>query len=181
MRKLGLISLSALALVATPAVASAQGITWGVKGGAAMSNVTEVDVDGRTGFVAGVSARAPMNPALTLEANALYVQKGAEDLDLDYIEVPVMLQYGFAMQGSIHPFLGAGAHLAFNMSCDVDGSDCGDEVEGTDFGLTFAGGVRFGTLSRMSAEVRYDLGMSEIVSDSDIKNKSWLLLFGFDF
>lgn len=181
MLKRGLLGLSAAVLLLAPSAASAQGVQLSAKGGLALMNVSEVEVDGRTGFAAGLGANVGMAGPFSVQAEALYVQKGAEDLETAYLEVPVMFLYPIAMQGAVEPFVGAGPFVGFNLSCDAGGFDCGDDIESLEYGVAFGAGVRFGALRKLSAEVRYDLGLAEISEDSDVKNRGWLLLFGFAF
>ena len=88
MRTLALCTVSSLVLLAAPAVASAQGATFGVKGGASLSEISETDLDSRTGFVAGGFVRMGLGSSLELQAEALYHQKGADMIDRQIERLP---------------------------------------------------------------------------------------------
>lgn len=85
-------------------IKSSSPVTFGVKAGLNLSHLDSFR-DGKAGFNAGVFARIPLGSSFSLQTELLYSQYGAfvnEDkgvtfakarLNLDYITVPVMLQY----------------------------------------------------------------------------------------
>src|SRR5690606_13985468 len=117
---------------------SAQG-SFGVLGGLTSSKVAvsgegaSLTFDSRIGFAIGASVRHPLSAAVNLEIDALYAQKGFElnvedesgQLKLGYIELPVLLTYGFGYGSSVQPFLLGGVSVAFKAGCSVGGTSGG--------------------------------------------------------
>ena len=100
----------------------------------------------------------------------------------DYIEVPVLIKYNIPTQGSISPNLFVGPYAAINVGSKLEWEDVPAELEGEDvpegdienaasidFGLTFGGGLGFavGPKGKLTLDVRYTLGMTNIFDDVD--------------
>ena len=113
-----LFSLAAVgaALLAAPAIAQP---SVGVKAGlntAFFSGDDAVDSDPRLGFVGGLAARLPVNPAVAVQLEALYSQKGEtfensngvdEVTKLSYLEIPASVRLSVPLS----PLLDAGVHV----------------------------------------------------------------------
>ncbi len=172
----------------------AQGISWGFKGGVNMANVGvdegEELEDSRMGLALGGFMTIPFSTMFALQWEALYMQKGdAEEVDggevevnLDYIEVPVLFTATFLPDASVHPFIYAGPAVAFNVGAEAELSgeddtgeelsfevDLEDDVETIDFGIAVGGGVEFPVGGNaLGLEVRYTQGLMDVnASDGD--------------
>jgi hypothetical protein len=91
--------LIVFALLVT-ATTFAQGIDLGIKAGANFATLSDVaDVSTRTGLLIGAFATLKFSDKLALQADILYSEqgadgeKGASDLNLDYIIFPVVFKY----------------------------------------------------------------------------------------
>jgi opacity protein-like surface antigen len=203
-------------LIFTVAVAAQAGggiVAKGIKAGVNIAGVRGSDTDShhksRIGFVGGGFLTYAFTPALAIQPEVLYSQKGYKWEDgscketgkYDYIEIPILLKYMFQMQGSTTPSLYAGVAPAFLMSAKVEWEDCEwgdglilgnsgsedikDYTKSTDFGFVFGGGVDFalGT-GLLMFDVRYTLGLTE-TDDTDYnwdeKNKAITIMAGYGF
>ena len=165
------------AVLASPA--SAQG--FGLRAGLTFADITDVDdLDSRTGFAVGVNVRLPIASTF-VTTEALYVQKGAEDFEADFLEGSALLKLGIPLPGISLYGLG-GPFAAYRVACDVPVGECNDEK--WDYGLALGAGIRFGALKGITAEARYEWGFKNLAEDGagvEPKSKTWLLLAGFDF
>lgn len=184
------IRLAAMLILVTPALAGAQGV-FGVKGGLSFGDVSNKGVlpgnlDGRSGFAAGVALSAP-GSIIGLGVEGLYAQRGLDDAGgtngfrLDYIDVPLYLTVTIPTPG-VRPFGYLGPQVSFEVACKTGTGDCAD---GTRKKTTYAGvigaGIRFGPASGFSIEGRYVYGLSDldlgtITSSESYKSRSFLIL-----
>jgi len=210
--------VAALGLVVAVAVAPAAGAQK-VKGGGSemyvgpwaglnfasfsVTNLPGATFGSYTGFAIGGELQRTLSPNIFLRVGAFYSMRGSELTDqsgggsvtikLSYIEIPAVVGYSFAMQGSsVQPYVMAGGQFAFKASCSVEGGgvsvDCdtalGGSVSGTDLGLTFGAGVAFPAGSgRVMVDARYLIGLTNLVSaittDQTIKNQGFTITAGY--
>ena len=165
----------------------------GLKAGLASSTMSISGDDGFmpdlksvTEFMIGGYLTLPVAGNLSIQPEALYIQKGAkyiesfggEDIEasmrIDYIEIPVLARLEFPSAGALTPIVYAGPYAAFKVSAKNKISAPGysqeetlEGVKSTDFGLAFGGGLEFelGSMVLM-LEARYHLGLSA-TNDSD--------------
>ena len=186
-----------MSLLASAQTVSAQGLHVGVKAGVASSTVefqeTDVAFDRRTGFLAGVFVTLPVARWLTLQPEALYVTKGGSlaegaptDLELDYLELPVLVRVPVA-RGL---FATAGPSFAYRLRArslttfagETEEIDLADEIERWDVGMAAGLGIALG---RLDVEARYTHGMRSIDAGADgspgVKNRTFALSAGFRF
>jgi len=167
------------------------GFSFGFKSGLNIADFSGKDVDTafrtKAGFALGGLLSYQISNALAVQAEALFTQKGSrifvkvqgttlnEWVNLSYIEVPLLLKFFPPMESTVRPILFAGPYFAFKVSFKDKwefGSQNGNEdittYRGTDTGFAAGGGVDFpvGKGTRMSAEVRYTLGLSTLSQDS---------------
>jgi opacity protein-like surface antigen len=184
--------------------AFAQGWSAGIRGGL---NLTDVKFDSegdspslsnRLGFVGGGFVIVPLVSWLEVQPEALYTMKGArfdeEGIDsslwLDYVEFPVLARVSRRTSGALRYYLAAGPSLAVRVRArtrtkfgsSTEEMDISDDVERTDFGVVFGGGVEFGSLV---VDARYGLGLKDIDKDrtDDVKvtNRGLSLTAGVRF
>jgi len=203
------IALLLVAAMFTPTETSAQTVV-GVKGGIGISNISlsesSEDLSSRTTFTGGGFATFGLGEMFFLQPEVLYAPKGAKtDIEgadatfaLDYIEIPVLFGAAFDLGGSsVKPRVFAGPSVAFEIGCDVSGTESGVsvsfecselelETKSVDFGLVFGAGVAFPLGSvELIIDGRYDLGLSDINDfegdDESIKNNAWQFMAGVGF
>ncbi|MEQ8927533.1 MAG: PorT family protein, partial [Fulvivirga sp.] len=77
-------------------------ISGGIKGGVNFANVdADGDPDGKTGYHVGAFLEIGA-AGIFIQPEVLYSFKGAEDFDLTYIEVPILLKKNFAKVLNVH-------------------------------------------------------------------------------
>jgi hypothetical protein len=153
------------------------------------------NLDRRTGLIVGGFALVDFAGPFALQPELTYIQKGAEnpDLDtttkLDYIEIPVLAKFQVPLSGPVSPSLFAGPTLGFNVVSE-DEDDEGntqdlDNISGTEFGLAFGGGVDVGlSAGTLMVDVRYGLGLSNVLdsdADQSANNQGFMITAGFAF
>jgi len=195
MRKSLAVSSLVLALALPPA-AEAQ-FSVGVKGGLTFATLSADDLSpdfrNQTGFAAGFHL-AIGTGVLGFQPEALLTQQGAKiqdgtgegSLKVSYLVVPANLRINIPSV-AVRPYLIGGPYAAFKLSCnleDIPGENCDDlELNGTDWGVNFGGGLVFGQRG-FFVEARYALGLKDISNVSsgfDPKNRVFLVVAGITF
>jgi len=169
MKKISLVVL----ILATGATVFAQSPKFGLKAGlniSKLSNVPGLNWNNRLGLNAGALAHIHITPQLALQPEVVYSGQGAKytingeehTLGLDYINIPLQLQYmfdnGFRLQ--------TGPQLGFlvNTKDKVNGTDSqyftSEDFKSTDVAWTF--GLGYLTYSGLGIDGRYNLGLSNI-------------------
>jgi hypothetical protein len=169
----------------------------GARGGFIVGNVEgddSPDFGSREAFVGGVFTNLPLIRGLVLQPELLYAQKGGEFsttlegipvdiiLKMDYIEIPILLKYGFATNGPVTPFILAGPVFSFNVSSKTEfktsviGFPFAVEVDNyneksTDLGLALGVGADF-SLGPVSLvfDARYTTGFQSMWEDVDLSS-----------
>ena len=200
-----LFSLMAVAVFGSGSVAMAQGVSGGVKGGVSFATLSadsseDVDLDRRTGIVAGGFVTWPIGEHFGLQLEGLYTQKGAAfnqsgvkaTTKLDYFEVPLLFVGSTSPRsaGSSIQFFG-GPSLAFKVSAKNSGSFHGqtvnvdipdEDIESVDVGVVVGAGANVG---HVLIEGRYTVGLSNLNGDrsdsTKVKNRSLAILAGVRF
>jgi hypothetical protein len=178
-------TLSVTLIVAVAPTQATTIILKGVKAGLNLATLTGDDADDaktRAGLAAGGFVKVSLTPAFSVQPEVLYSMKGAKfeessaddfTIKLDYIEVPVLLQYNIPTQGNVKPVLFAGPAVAFNMSAKLEGTiDSAsadvdiDNVKSVDIGIAAGAGVELksGTTT-FGFEARYTLGLGNVLDD----------------
>lgn len=133
------------------------------------------DFDSKLGLNAGLIGHIHLSSQLGLQPEIYYSMQGAKsgstNLNLDYINVPVMFQYmfnnGFRLQ--------AGPQIGFLVR--AKGEDNGSTVDVKDDFNTIDAGLSFGvgyvhTSSGFGIDARYNLGLSDISESSSLDSNS---------
>jgi hypothetical protein len=166
------ISLLALILVIGTAL-FAQSPKFGLKAGlniSSLSNVPNVNWNSRLGLNAGGLAHIHLSPQWALQPEVLFSGQGAKytvganndehDLILNYINIPLQLQYmfdnGFRLQTG--PQLGFLIDVKDKLNGQETGFFTSDDFKSTDFSWTF--GLGYLTYSGFGVDGRYNLGLS---------------------
>ena len=185
-----LVTLACAAYLAAAVPALAQGQSIGVKGGVSIATQATTgegggpSLDSRIGAVAGGFWTLPLGSWLDLQAEGLYVMKGARltfsgiesTFALDYLEVPVLARVR-AGSGHRRYYAAGGPAFGFRLrartrtafSGSTEEIDVADQVEPIDIGIAAGGGMEFG---RLIIDGRYSYGLSDIDKDASSKTRN---------
>ncbi len=175
----------------------------GLKGGLCRAGIRGDGTEGwedRDGFCGGGFLFLPLSDYFGLQAELLYVSKGAEykedwggaelktTLDLAYLEIPLLARLTIPTGISLTPSIFAGPVLGLKVKGDQKaesrGRSTSEEIEGlksTDLGLTLGGGLDFDTgYGKALVDLRYEFGLTEILDDGgSVKNGAFLAMVGY--
>jgi hypothetical protein len=180
-----IVGITLATVVGAVAPAAAQGLTYGVKGGVTLAKLAEEDegdsvaFDNRIGLVAGGFMTWPLGARLALQPEGLFTQKGAKveagggtlTQELDYLDVPVLVQYRLSGSDARHISIFGGPAIGFTLRARSRASfggtavedDVSDRVKSTD--VSIIGGAAYHR-GRASFEGRYAWGVSDIDEDT---------------
>jgi hypothetical protein len=179
------ISLFTVVLFSSLAVL-AQDPKFGIKAGLNLSTLTGPgNVDWRPGFHAGFLSHIHVSPAFSLQPEIVYSSQGGKyptnpdtKRKLDYINIPVLLQYnfdnGFRLQG--------GPQIGFLVSAkdkvgDVELNTVStDNFKTIDFSLPL--GLSYLSYSGLGVDARYNLGLTNVVEGSTANVRNSVIQFG---
>jgi hypothetical protein len=161
---------------------SAQHVNIGVKGGLNVYNVTNGNFSPRNGVHLGLLGHLHLTENVGFQPEIYYSAQGGKfgnsgnTLNLDYINVPVLLQYffnnGFRLQ--------AGPQLGVLMSANTVAGDTKvnvkNDYKSIDIGLGLGGGYVH-TPSGFGVDARYNLGLTNISENAsnDFRNRGFQL------
>jgi len=186
---LGLMLVFALAAMAQETAGGK--ISWGLKAGLGLANVTGDSAKAdpgwskkaRMGFGGGAMVEYKLSPAIAARLELLYMMKGAKydsgsvkiTAKTDYLEFPLTVQISPQMKGKIQPTFFAGPYLGMLLSGKFKTEGYADAAENgefdvkdslmkkTDFGITFGAGFDYKMeKAAITFDLRYDLGMSKV-------------------
>lgn len=191
----GVVGLLVLAPIASW---SARDVMLGIKAGVNIANFTGDDVfhnSSHTGAVAGVFARYGLSPSWSLQPEGLFTMRGAEfavddirsEQHINYIEVPLLVRFGWGHGALFRPSLFAGPSVAFLLKNEiVDGAEINLKGQtGTrdiDAGAILGADLDFtlGTGDLM-LDARYELGLVSWSEDLDVRNSTLSFMLGYGF
>jgi opacity protein-like surface antigen len=178
------IILSAVAVLAF-GFTNAQGVKFGAKVALNVATFTGdvEDASSLVGFQVGGFAEFKVSEKFAVQPELMYSAQGASgegsDSKLGYLNIPVMAKYYVAKSFSLE----AGPQIGFLLSAKEDGEDFKDYLSSTDFGFNFGAGYDF--TENLSAGLRYNLGLSNIIdsedNDGSIKNSVFSVSLGYKF
>ncbi|UXX81227.1 PorT family protein [Reichenbachiella carrageenanivorans] len=167
MKKISLLLVVAALFVASAAQAQ---LSVGLKGGLNFNSadVSGGDVDSKTGYHIGAYAVIKAGP-IGIQPEAYFsvqnLSTDAEDYDLSYIQVPVLLRLGILKV----LYLNAGPQFGFNTKAEYGGVDYKDELKGMDTSIALGAGLDLPM--GLGAQVRWVKGLSNAAEDGgDWKN-----------
>jgi hypothetical protein len=186
-----------LGLAASSAHAQ-MGVGVGVKGGLNLANVSvdpddEDCCDMKVGGVVGGFVNVPFSEMASFQPEVLFTQKGAKfgegtdegKLKVNAVEIPLLFRADLSSGDGARPFVVVGPAFSFKTSAKFEDNagnevDADEDIESTDVGLIFGGGVAAGPAT---FEARYDLGLRDLDKSAGQKVKSRTLSFliGFRF
>ena len=160
--------------------------------------------DSKMGFALGGFLTYRINKRIAVQPEVLITQKKANSekdveggtwkykLDLWYLEVPVLVKVAIPVKSSLNPSVFVGPVVALKLSGKGESEfteGVVDRVVGGlefyDFGIILGAGVEF-TLGffqqgKFTADVRYNLGLTKINTEKDIKTRAFTFMLGYIF
>jgi len=177
-------------------VSNAQSI--GATIGANFANVAGDDIDqtdSKFNFTAGLFAEFMLTDKVGIQPELVFSGQGykfnADDgfgfviewkQKLTYVNVPILINYyvadNFYLQAG--PYLGflTNAELNVSGSLGILGGDNKDAHQSTDFGMGIGAGFK---VNKVNLGLRYQLGLSDIMPDTSIKNRVLNVAIGYRF
>ncbi len=169
-------------------VTFSQGLDLGIKAGVNFANITDASgLDNRTGFVFGAFVGAKLGDKLGIQGDLLYSQQGAEadptDVDLNYVNVPVVIKYFVTENLHIH----AGPQFGFVVDDNI-GRVFANIAEAESFDLSGVVGAGIDFPFGIRVDGRYNFGLSDVIkgTQSNVnvesgKNSVVTLSVGYSF
>jgi len=168
----------------------AQDPKFGIKGGINLSKLANHpnENDWRLGFNAGLLSHIHVTPAFSLQPEVVYSSQGAKfenfvngqdlNLKLNYVNIPVLLQYnfnnGFRLQGG--PQVGFLTGVADKVGDEELHSVGTDDFNTVDFSIPV--GFSYLGYSGFGVDARYNIGVSNVVKNSTTKVHNSVFQFG---
>ncbi|HEY0041218.1 MAG TPA: porin family protein [Flavisolibacter sp.] len=159
----------------------AQAPKYGLKAGLNLATITNTDGELKAGFHGGALAHIHLTPAFSLQPEVMYSNQGTKvgsdnKLLLNYINVPLLLQYnfdnGFRLQGGPQiGFLLEAKSKSGNVETDVSGS-----YKAIDFSIPV--GASYLGYSGFGVDARYNIGVTNVVETSALNYRNSVLQFG---
>ena len=183
-------SIALLGLFLSAAV-FAQEARLGIKGGLNVSHInsSQTEMGSRTGFHAGILSHIHLNRNWAIQPEVLYSGQGTKytstdgehDLKLNYINIPLQVQYmfknGFRLQTGPQLGLLVNAETKVN---DIE-NDVKDSYKTPD--VSWAFGASYLTNVGVGFDARYNLGLSNIydVGNAEVRNRVWQIGLFYQF
>ncbi|MBR4898765.1 MAG: PorT family protein [Prevotella sp.] len=160
-------------------------VYYGVRLGMNISTITGkyVDADSKVGMTLGgvIGLRVSETTPVFLESGLYYSGRGAKDLNLNYLEVPILIKYGIQAtdQIALLPFVGPYFSLGISGQYKYEDVDMTtgktvsvkdssyDWIKRTDMGFKVGCGLEYNMLY---AEAGYQFGVSDIAKDNPLDN-----------
>ncbi|MDR6967937.1 opacity protein-like surface antigen [Flavobacterium arsenatis] len=191
--------------VLTFGLVNAQEINYGAKAGLNIATIVgdvEEDLESKVGFHLGGFVEFKISEKFSIQPELLYSQQGTKleytesdgfenytikaTAKYDYLNIPVMAKYyvanGFNLQAGPQIGFLVGAKDKVEVESIALEVDAKDNLNKLDFGLNFGAGYDF--TNKIFAEVRYNLGLSELGKDEEGlegKNSVFQISLGFKF
>lgn len=152
----------------------------GIKGGVNFSNVTNINGDTKVSGQGGLFVHNVLNKSWCIQPELLYSAQGEKDftengvknnLNLNYIQLPVMFQYNATRKF----YLEAGPQAGYLVSAKREGpndnkTSVRDNYKKFDFGVN--AGVGVNATKNIGIFARYNLGLMDIAKSDDVNRKN---------
>lgn len=150
--------------------ASQAQLSLGLKGGLnfASADVTGFDVDNKTGYHFGAYAVVKAGP-IGIQPEAYFsvqnLSSSVGDVDLSYIQVPLLLRLGFLKV----LYFNAGPQFGFNIKAkDFNGNDFKEDLKGMDTSIALGAGLDLPM--GLGAQLRWVKSLGNV---SDVSGQDW--------
>lgn len=179
--------------------ASAQGVTFGVKGGAVFATAVSdgadaIDFNTGTGAVGGMFVTIDLGSRARLQPELLFGQRrfAASNFPIDVttsgVELPILVQVVLGSSARVTPVLTFGPQLNFiskvTQSSALGETDISDDIANVDAALTVGAGLDV-AVGRGTAvfDVRVSFGMKDLSTTDgpSLRSRGTLVLAGYRF
>jgi hypothetical protein len=204
MKKFTFALMLAAVMVFAAAPLFAAGMTFGVKAGLNLANLTGdiKDTSMKVGMAGGAFLTYNITEIFAVQPEVLFMMKGAKGKaedgtdgkwSVNYIEIPVLLKVNLPTEGKMDPFLAVGPGIGILMSSkqsDGESVDVKDYTKSTNFGIIAGAGVAYQMeKATLSLEARYEIGLATIAKNAagddsavdSIKTSDISILVGYGF
>lgn len=156
---------------------NAQEVKFGFKGGlnfASLINDTQdLQSDTRTGYHLGAVLQVSVLKTFAVQGEILYSAQGTDQINIDYINVPILAKLKLASIFSIE----AGPQFGFLVNDDLKDIFFNQlKSEPIDFSFALGAGVEFGAFF---GQIRYNIGITDVVENSDSRHSNFQLSVGY--
>jgi opacity protein-like surface antigen len=166
---------------------NAQSIKFGVKSGVNFATISGegINVDSRIGFHIGGVAEINVSDKFSVQPELVYSTQGAKlrdfaTIELDYISVPIMAKYHVTKGLSLE--FGPQFSFLVNDGIDFENNDAETEdIEAENFDLSAGIGLGYKLDSGLFFQTRYNLGITTISENPDLKNGVFQVSVGYQF
>ena len=169
MQKLFLI---AIALIGFTITSQAQNFRFGLKGGLNFTTLNGGDIsatiDAKTGYHIGAVAQLSLLGNFAIQPELIYSAQGIDNLNIDYLNLPVLFKLKFAKILSVE----AGPQFGFVIN------DTSDILKPNGFDLSGAVGAGV-EISKFFAQIRYNFGLTDAIENSDVRNAVFQVSVGY--
>ncbi len=189
------------ALVLSLGSAASAQVAFGLKAGpmlarthASLGDSVSRFTDAKASFVAGAFLRVPLFAKASLQAELLYAKKGTDPTDLNYINLPLMLQYEAFPSFRVEAGVEAGYLLKINKERSANGFKTRRLTGYTNWDVGINLGASYDFLERLNVGLRYNIGVYDIydpqvkisygdvrIPNYNVKNHTLQLTVGYIF
>ncbi len=148
----------------------------GIKLGANISNISNIDFDSKVGLQAGAFAIVRLSRFYALQPEILYSDQGAksnitglDDLDIEYISILITNKFYVVPDSGLHVLVGP----SFDVSIDDSFYDINADVEFSPFDFSLFLGVGYEFDFGLILEARYKHGLINIDLFADYSNEAF--------
>ena len=157
--------------------------SFGFKGGLNFISADEAfSNDNPTGWHAGLVLHVPFPGKLGLQAEALYSDESGDNIDLSYINVPVLLSYKLVPGLRLHlgPQFKIKANVDVDTGLDVVSDSIEDDFKSFNFDAAVGAEYKLPVIG-IFAQIRYNIGLSDLGDNFDTKLNTFQLSAGYRF
>ncbi|AWI27094.1 porin family protein [Flavobacterium pallidum] len=166
-------------------VSHAQGVHFGIKGGANFANV-DGDLSNSksiTSFHGGIFVELNLTPNFSIQPEALYSSQGAkvegfDDVNFNYVNIPVMARFYV-----LPKVLSIDAGPQFGFLVDDDYGNIPGDYKSKSFDFAIGAGATVNIAAGFFASARYNVGLTDASDEpgTEIKNMTAQLSLGYKF
>ena len=180
--------IACLSVVSLSLKAQGVHVNWGVKAGLNLATLNieddTTDYSLKPSFNAGLLAHIHFSEDFALQPELIYSGQGTKyslagddyNLNLSYINLPVLLQYMFGGGFRVETGPQVGALISANSKVGSNSEDIKDNFNTMDFSWVF--GLGYVSASGFGGDVRYNLGISNINKTDPPKTRNSVIAVG---